>query len=246
MNVNLRKSDKMIAIVGVIILIVAGVGIALYTSAPETKTIAESEEMLYYPVFTAECGEMTISEHAGKTAYIDTVSITGVPSGGILTSVDFQITWQDDKIFGLIIKRGQDTLTADISYMGETETHTSTGSAKNETLSFSINSVPSVDYIEAGDEVEAGELLYQMVSGKSEATFDITVNVKTGEPLRRPLKFLGDKGNTFEIKIIYNYYRVDLEVEETDDDNDDDYTEEIYEGAVGEFYRNLCYGRSVI
>ena len=32
-----------------------------------------------------------------------------------------------------------------------------------------------------------------------------------------------------------------------DDDNDnDDYTEEIYEGSVGEFYRNLCNGRSVI
>ena len=245
MNINLRKSDKMIAIVGVIILIVAGIGIALYTSAPETESIVEPEEMLYYPVFTAEYGEMTISEYAGKTAYIDTVSITGVPSGGILTSVDFQITWQDDKIFGLIIKRGYDTLTADISYMGETETHTSTGSAKNETLSFSINSVPSVDYIEAEDEMEARDLLYQMVSGKSEATFDISVVVKTGEKLRRPLKYLGDKGNDFEIKITYNYYRVDLEAEETDDDNDD-YTEEIYEGAVGEFYRNLCYGRSVI
>jgi len=245
MNINLRKSDKMIAIVGVIILIVAGIGIALYTSAPKTDSTVASEE-IYYPVlFTAECGEMTISEYAGKTAYIDTVSITGVPSGGILTSVDFQITWQDDKIFGLIIKRGQDTLTADISYMGKTETHRDSGSG-NETLSFSINSVPSVDPIEAGDEVEAGELLYQMVSGKSEATFDISVVVETGEPLRRPLKFLGDKGNAFEIKITYNYYRVDLEVEETDDDNDDDYTEEIYEGAVGEFYRNLCYGRSVI
>ncbi|MBW1814914.1 MAG: hypothetical protein JRJ39_14960 [Deltaproteobacteria bacterium] len=241
MNVNLRKSDKMIAIVGVIILIVAGV--ALYTSAPETESTVASEEMLYYPVFTAESGEMTINEYAGKT-YSDTVSITGVPSGGVLTSVDFQITWEDDKIFGLIIKRGQDTLTADISYMGKTETHTSTGSAKNATLSFSINSVPSVDYIEAEDEVEAGELLYQMVSGKSEATFDISVVVETGEKLRRPLKYLGDKGNAFEIKIIYNYYRVDLEAEEIDDDVGEEYVDES--GAVGEFYRNLCYGRSVI
>jgi len=244
MNVNLRKSDKMIAIVGVIILIVAGIGIALYTSAPETESIVEPEEMRYYPVFTAEYGEMTISDYAGKI-YSDTVSITGVPSGGVLTSVDFQITWQDDKTVGLILKRGYDTLTADISYMGETETHTSTGSAKNETLSFSINSVPSVDYIEAEDEMEARDLLYQMVSGKSEATFDISVVVETGEKLRRPLKYLGDKGNDFEIKITYHYYRVDLEVKETGDGNDD-YTEEIYEGAVGEFYRNLCNGRSVI
>jgi len=243
MNVNLRKSDKMIAIVGVIILIVAGVGIALYTSAPETDSTVASEEMLYYPVFTAEYGEMTINEYAGKT-YSDTISIDGLPSGCVLTNVDFQITWQDDKTVGLILKRGYDTLTADISYMDETKTHASTESG-NETLSFSINSVPSVDYIEAEDEVEAAELLYQMVSGKSEATFDISVIVKTGEKLRRPLKYLGDKGNGFEIKITYNYYRVDLEAEE----NDDDYVEEEYvdeSGAVGEFYRNLCYGRSVI
>jgi len=245
MNVNLRKSDKMIAIVGVIILIVAGVGIALYTSAPETKTIVEPEEMLYYPVFTAEYGEMTISDYAGKTkTYSDTVSITGLPSGGVLTSVDFQITWQDDKTIGLIFKRGYDTLTADISYMGETLTHSSKGGG-NETLSFSINSVPSADSIEAEDEMEARDLLYQMYSGKDEASFDVTVTVKTGEPLRRPLKYLGDKGNAFEIKITYNYYCVDLEVKETGDGNDD-YTEEIYEGSVGEFYRNICYGRSVI
>jgi len=199
--------------------------------------------MLYYPVFTAESGEMTISEYAGKT-YSDTVSIIGVPSGGILTSVDFQITWQDDKTVGLILKRGYDTLTADISYMGETLTHSSEGGAKNATLSFDINSIPSVDSIEAEDEVEAGELLYQMVSGKSEATFDISVVVETGEKLRRPLKYLGDKGNAFEIKITYNYYRVDLEAEETDDDVEEEYVDES--GAVGEFYRNLCYGRSVI
>jgi len=243
MNVNLRKSDKMIAIVGVIILIVAGIGIALYTSAPKTESIVGPVEMLYYPVFTAEYGEMTISEYAGKT-YSDTVSITGVPSGSVLTSVDFHITWQDDKTVGLILKRGYDTLTADISYMGETETHSDSESG-NETLSFSINSVPSADSIEAEDEMEAADLLYQMVSGKSEATFDISVVVETGEKIRRPLKYLGDKGNAFEIKITYNYYRVDLEAEETGDDNDD-YTEEIYEGSVGEFYRNLCNGRSVI
>ena len=236
MNVNLRKSDKLIAIVGVIILIVAGVGIALYTSAPETKSIVEPKEMLYYPVFTAEYGEMTISEYAGKI-YSDTITIDGVPSGGILTSVDFHITWQDDKTIGLIIKRGYDTLTADISYMGETKTHSDSGSG-NETLSFSINSVPFVDSIEAEDEMEARDLLYQMVSGKSEATFDISVVVKTGEPLRRPLKYLGDKGNAFEIKVTYNYYRVDLEVEETGDDNDDDtvsnsYQDRIYQTSRG-------------
>jgi len=242
MNVNLRKSDKLIAIVGVIILIVAGVGIALYTSAPETETIVESEEMLYYPIFTAESGEITISDSATKT-YSDTVSIPELPSGSILTSVDFHITWQDDKTFGFIIKRGKDTLTADISYMEETESYSSKGIG-NKTLSFSINSVPSADPIEAEDEMEARDLLYQMVSGKGEATFDISVVVKTGEPLRRPLKYLGDKGNAFEIKITYNYYRVDLEVEEIDDDVEEEYVDEG--GAVGEFYKNLCNGRSVI
>jgi hypothetical protein len=244
MNVNLRKSDKLIAIVGVIILIIAGVGIALYvTDETDTEPISEPEEILYYPVFTAKSGEMTISGYAGKV-YSDTISIDGVPPGCILTGVDFCIKWKDDKTFGLIIKRGQDTLKADISYMGETLTHSSKASG-NETLSFSINSVPSADSFEAEDEMEAEDILYEMYSGMNEASFDIGVSVKTGEPFYRPLKFLGDKGNAFEIKVTYYYYSIYPEAEETTDDG---YVEEYVGegGAVGEFYKNLCYGRSVI
>ena len=245
MNVNLRKTDKLIAISAVIVLIIAGIGIALYVSEDsDTEPMAESTEDLYYPVFTAESGEMTISEYAGKT-YSEIITIDGVPSGCVLTSVDFCITWRDDKTFGLIIKRGQDTLTADITYMEETLTHSSKASG-NETLSFNINSVPSADSIEAEDEMDAEDMLRQMYSGMNEASFDISVSVKTGEPLRRPLKFMGDKGNSFEIKVTYYYYRIDLEIEETNSDNDNG--EEIVEegGVIGEFYRNLCYGRSVI
>jgi hypothetical protein len=248
MNVNLRKSDKLIAIVGVIILIVAGVGIALYVSEePEEEITTEPENNIYYPIFTAKSEEITIKEYAGKK-YSDTITIDEVPSGCVLTGVDFCIKWKDDKTFGLIIKRGKDTLTAKISYMEETLTHSSKASG-NETLSFDINSVPSTDYIEAEDGIEAEEMLYEMYSGMNEASFDIVVSVKTGEPFYRPLKFLSDKGNAFEIKITYYYYDVDLEVEETDDMMMDDFNEKEYVGeggAVGEFYKNLCYGRSVI
>ncbi len=232
MNMNLRKSDKIIAIVGVIILIVAGIGIALYTYEPEAETIAEPDEMLYYPVFTAEYGEMIIKEIA-ENKYSDTVSITGLSPGCVLTSVDFEISWQDDNTIGLIdkLKRGKDTLTADFTYMGEKKTHSSKGSG-SQTITFDINDVPSVDSIEANDETEARELLYEMLSGKNEASFDISVTVDTGEPIWRPLKRMRDKGDDFEIKVTYNYCYVDIEPEEPEEPDE----------PIGESYKGMGYG----
>jgi len=225
---SIKKSDKLIAIVGVIILIVAGIGIALYESPTDTDITIESEELLYYPVSTAEYGEMIINGNAEKT-YSDTVTITGLSLGCVLTSVDFQINWEDDKTIGLInaLKRGKDTLTTDITYMGETKTKSSKGSG-SDTITFDINNVPSVDPIEANNETEAEDLLYEMFSGKNEACFELSVNVEVGEPIWRPLKRMLDKGNNFEIKITYNYYFIDLEEPQEPEEPDEPPIEESY------------------
>jgi len=73
-------------------------------------------------------------------------------------------------------------------------------------MPFEINSVPALDQVTAIDIDEATGTVIGEFSGKDTASFDTKITIKTGEKLRRPLKFLMDKGNDFEIKITYTYY----------------------------------------
>jgi hypothetical protein len=124
----------------------------------------------------------------------------------------------------------------------------STGSG-NMTFSFPVNGRPSDDYVEAETSDEAEERVKEMFPNENEASFEVTVNVKTGEKLRRPLKFLKDKGNDFDLKITYTYYVFEIEEPEENEDNGDSPSTGLgndYNGACGEFYKNLCYGRGMI
>jgi len=120
-------------------------------------------------------------------------------------------------------------------------------------FSFSVNDRPSDDYIEAEDANEAEDIVKEWFINENEASFDVTVNVQTGEKLGiRPLKLLRyfqDKGNNFNLKIMYTYYVLEIEEQDGDENDDDDVPPtELggYDGACGEFYKNLCYGRGMI
>jgi len=241
---NLRKSDKIIALTGVIIIIVAAIGIFLYASTEEEpdKIPMALEEKTFYVTWTRETGETMIDGKAEKT-YNEPFTIL-VPAGSVLTNVDFRLTWQDDHVTGFILKRFQDTLKAEISLDGgESQTDSSKGGCKNRSISFSVNEIPMIDSLEANDTYEASEIIDEMIFGQDTTSFNVKVTVKTGEKLRRPLKFFMDKGNNFKFEIVYEYYYPYIE-----NGYEEEPTEPIEEGysAIGEFYRNLGYGRGMI
>jgi len=222
---NLKKTDKMIAIVGVVILIVAAIGIVLYTSIDKDDNDIVPKDDVFHVTWTEYTVEMPIEGYAGKV-YSEPFTITGVPDGSILTGVDVQITWEDDNVYGIIIKKGYDTLTAEIGLAGgEAQIDVSQGSG-NKTLLFTINDQPYDETIDAEDFSEADQIVYDMTQGKNDASFDVTITVQTGEKLRRPLKYLKDKGNGFELHISYTYYTplVEQEQEPSNNDNDEDDT----------------------
>lgn len=236
--INLKKNDKLIIIVAVAVIIIAAIGIAAYNS-PETKIdeLSEIGENFYTVTWEEKTDSSIISEFAGKNdPFIESYSIVA-PTGSVcvLTNVDFQIIWEDDKTIGVFWKRGLDTLTAEITPMdGESQTYSERGGG-NGTLSFRVNNMPYSDSIEASDIDEAKQKIYDMFTGQDTTSFDITVSVKTGEPPRRFLKFLSDKGNDFEIKVTYEYYYASLTEEETegtgsggDDDSFDNLKDEEY------------------
>ena len=251
---DLKKNDKLILVVGVVILVVAAVGVAVYTS-PDTEDIkagdTEAEYKSYYYSWSINSGETTIGDslYAGKNSpYSDSFTITS-PSGSILTSVEVHINWEDDNTYGLLIKKGEDTLTSDIGLQGRESTIESSKGSGNLTFNYKLNDIPSSDYVLAEDMTDAESIIDGMFSGENAASFNAEISVETGERLWRPLNFLRDKGNEFELKAKYTYYI--YMVEEPEENNVDD--EDIntgydggYNTSLGEFYKNLCYGRGMI
>ena len=252
---NLKKNDKIILIVGVVILVIAGVGIALYTTPSNEEPVGEADSNFrdYTYTWNQKTGEQIIGEtlNAGKNApYEDSVTIKNDP-GTVITRVEFQLNWKDDVTYGLLRKKGLDTLTAEISYGTDTKNETSKGSG-NHTFVFNLNERPEGGTLEAASLQDAQDIVDGIASGKNSAIFDVTVSIDTGERMFRLLKFLKDKGNDFELTATYTYYtctlqELDLPTEDVDGGDDTKTTGDTgFDHNVGEFYVNLGYGRGMI
>jgi len=256
---NLKKNDKIILIVGVVILVVAGVGIALYSAPESDENVGEpsDEVMTYTYTWEQHTGEKVIGEslNAGKNSpYEDTFMVSSGPNT-VITNVDLNLVWKDDYSYGLLVKRGLDTLSAEISLDDETKTESSKGSG-NFTFFYTVNSRPDDSSVEARDLTEAKTNINNIINGGNEASFDATVTVNTGERfwhLLHLLKVIRDKGNDFELTATYTYYEYNIQAPENsdnDESNSGDDTKETGDDGnnhnVGEFYVNLGYGRGMI
>lgn len=241
---NLSKNDKIIAIVGVIILIIAAISIAVIISNQEDEEIEEEVKTeLFYVTWTNSSGEMTVDGVAKKT-YNEPLTVSA-PSGHVVTNVDVELTWSDDNVIRgrigsiiKILKGGEDTLTLEITPEdGEAQRKSSTGGGKIE-FSFSVNDIPSDEEIDAEDIYEAEDIVEGAYAGQETATFDVSVNVEIGEPYRRPIKRFMDKGDNFKLTITYDYYYPFVEGSDYDDDYEDD-DDDMDEGS----YVNTGYGQ---
>ncbi len=88
-----------------------------------------------------------------------------------------------------------------------------------------------------------------MIDGENKANFDIEVDVDTGERIIRFLRFLRDKGNDLQIKATCTYYFYEFEEPVYDYEEDEDKptgNNDDFNIGLGDFYINLCYGRSMI
>ena len=226
---SLKKSDKIIAIIGVIILIIAGIGIVLYTTSEENETSpTKVKENVYKVTWIKNDDSIDISGEATKKKdFTDAFTMDIIEDGFVLTNVYFNVTWRDHHTLGKLINTGKDKLTATIGFTGEEgEKLTSTGKSDgSEKLSFTIFDMPSDETIEdetIETETEARQLILDEYSGMNTASFDIKVHVKTGEKLltlrpRKLLNYLLDKGNDFTITVSYEFYEPVIEEINNDD-----------------------------
>lgn len=206
----LKKSDKIIAIAGVLILIIAAISIVfLYGSQEKVEEIT--------PVTTAfdvkwikGSGEVPATQlgqlFAGKKADYTKSFTISAPAGSVLTKVEFKFNWNDDHTYGLLKNKpkGLDTVTAKITMGAETQSSLSTGKG-NKTFSFNVGNMPQDESVDAVDISEVEQIIKDKSTDKNEASFKVTVNCKIGEKIWRPLKYFKDKGNLFNLKVTYEY-----------------------------------------
>lgn len=248
---DLKKNDKIILIVGVVILIVAGAGIALYNAPTSEDTDTDDTEDIGYEFEWVEKTGSAIVESpmiSKKTPLEQSYTIAGPPSGCVLTRVDVKINWEDDRTYGLLTTRGGDTLTAEVTLDGKTMDETSEMSG-NLSFPFNVYSKPEPVKVNASNPSDASTELKQEYAGQNSADFDILLTIDVGEPIWRAWKRFRDKGNTVDISVDYTYYTHELiEVDEENDDTKSTGNDDIIVSshALGEFYVNLGYGRGMI
>jgi hypothetical protein len=236
----LKKSDKLIAIVGVLILIVAGIAIFFYSS-PEEEVPKVIKEKTYTYTWVSHEENMTFTDRAVKRQEYLADIIIDLSEGKVLTSVNFWINWKDDYTRGLLIRKGEDKLTVKVSYAGEEYTHKSTKRADESFADFNINNIPQDEVYTTDDEdFDPIEYIKDMYYGENSATFNLSVKVVTGEKLLtlRPLKFLNflrDRGNKFNLIVTYEYYDFDYEEQE------DNMPSTGNQGGDGDTYSHLNF-----
>lgn len=242
---NLKKNDKIIAVVGVVILVVAAVSIFYLSSDGEIGTPSDEEGK---PIFKVTYEKRSTSVQPDNPDFIvqdkignrrDTVYVGSAQvSGENVESVDFFVDFTDNKI--LLNKLGKDVITITIkdSEGKELETKTITGEG-NATFTLKIGPKISTEQIEAETEEEARQILKESYSSTSK-TYTIEVS------LQKKLE-LFSKAESFNLKILKNYYEYDVEEIEEPNDGGDPPVESDGGSDLSMFYHNLHNtGRPII
>ncbi|UCF49634.1 MAG: hypothetical protein JSU91_07765, partial [Thermoplasmatales archaeon] len=188
---TLKKSDKIIAIIGVIILIVAAVGIYLYAGVEEDEEIIIEEEKMFFDIEFDETSMPIMpdnQDYSIKARLLGSGSYEGVfeISQQNLKSIDVFVEYSDNKVgffprLGLIGRIGADTITITIydSQDNEIGREKISGSGNTTIPVKSQGSMISLEPIEAEDMLEAQTFLEERYIDYSE-TYTIHISLKTG------------------------------------------------------------------
>lgn len=238
---SLKTSDKIIAIIGVIILIAAGIGIYLYAIAEdESKEPMDEGEKINFFNINYKPKSMPVEPYDTypiKPKLIGTRTITKeveVDQQNI-KSIKFVFDYVDNKAgFLNTFARGigADTLTVtvrnedgepvgSISLKGDQK--------RNDTIEVTINKMILLEPIEAEDIEDAQYILEERFIDYKE-TYTVTVSLRAGL-WGRIREILGQDSYGFEI--ICDYYDYTLEPVENDDNPGDDEDNPPTGGNIG-------------
>ena len=220
--ISLKKNDKLIIIIAVVVVIIAGIGIAVYNPPEDNgmNTNGSYGAKSYDVMWETYTKSVTIDDelYAGRNSPF---SIDVTVDHKNIVKVMVEIEWIDDSTYGLLTTKGADTLYAEVGFSSETWTSVYNGSME---WTKTMNSIPYDTTIKADDEQDALDKIEEQYETDDSLTFTIDVEIQPGERIFRPLKYLRDKGNYFDLTISYEYYDVSLsegDMTSTGEDNTD-------------------------
>lgn len=222
---NLKKSDKIIALVAVVILIIAAIGVILYTDE-ETELKLPKEEMFLYNVnveinpdyLTLDNTDFSITNKRPYTGTFEVFSDN-------LKDININVEYEDiDR--GLFKKSRKNTLIVTVYDEFEIEVcSTEIIGIGNDTLFIPGSNTLDIDKIKAKDLNDARKKLDENLTNTGfTEKYTIVVSVEYGELriIRRILERLS--GDSFSIDITANHY--DYQLEKIENSNiEDDYKE---------------------
>jgi len=212
--ISLKRNDKIIILVAIVVIVIAGVGIAMYTqpatveTPPSTPVTGQSFNVNWT---VRNVSLDTINGFAGKKApYTGGIEI----NQGNIISITFNLSWVDDhstfmKRFGLDrLTLAITTLDGDVNQVSNTSAPKTRKGTDSITLESHIIPPAAAGPIKADDYTSAlaqlGKKPYLDDSWMNR-NFSITVSDKIGE--KRIIPRLLDKGNSFTLEISYSYYQ---------------------------------------
>jgi uncharacterized protein YxeA len=197
----MEKNDKIIVSIGVVVLIVAAAGIFTWKDTGRGKPIPPitPTEKVYKVTWDEKTTEIASeSEYTNKG---EPTSLTINVDKDLITSIEFRLTWKDDKAFLGIF--GKDTLSLKVtSPTGESKEDSQKAKEGNITISFTgLNSKPSISEIKADTRQEAQSELQKYITSNGKGNWNAEITVDVGELLK-----FRDKGNDWQLKVICHYY----------------------------------------
>ena len=224
---SLKKSDKIIAIIGVVILIIAGIGIVLYASSEDSEEDTGPSEDTNN-MFDVIKEEVTVQNNyetislRPKLLRKATTSFEVTVNARNLKSIDITVTYTDNKagfLFGrLLTTIGADTLSFSVSDLEGNEVGSDSikGSGMAPiSIPFSSNII--TEPIEAEDAQEAQSILESKYVDYQES-YVIDFELKTG--IWGKIRELLGK-DTFYLEVNYTYCKYYLEPMNTDGGDDE-------------------------
>lgn len=225
---TLKKSDKLIAVIGVIILIVAAIGIVLYAGNDNEKGAPIIDILKPIKTYEVNYTEVTLPIDPDNTDYSIKPKLIkqGIYEGNIvleeqnLKSINIMIEYHDNFcgfIFNKILRPiGADTLTITVYEDGEEIAKEKIkGDGIVELPSISIGSIIPVLTVDAKDMDEAITKLEEQYIDYN-ISYNIQITLKTG--LWKMFRELLGKDN-FDLKVNYTQFVYDI-IDPEDDDSD--------------------------
>ena len=245
MRFNLLKNDKIIISVGIIILLVSAVGIFTWKDTGERKAIPPitPTEKTYKITWAEE--DITLPTKSEFTSKNEPTTLTIPLDRDLITSVEFRLTWEDDKAFlGMF---GKDTLTLKVtSPSGEEKEDSQKAKEGNITLTFSgLNSKPSISEVKADTLSDAENEIQKYITSEGKGDWKVEISVNVGELLK-----FRDKGNDWELQVTYHYYEPQFaevsssgdggeQVKETNQENNEPTESQIREMSIYSMYKTF-------